>query len=171
MDGSALYEAIYQFSHYSPLVILVAAALDIFFLTGLLLYGVAMMSTVLMMHMTGMIGTEALIASAFLGTLSGNLVNYWVGRWFSETEFMRTRLARPRYQRAREQLRTQGLTWFMIIGRFITFTRPLYALLLGSARVSFKRFLWREVPLAFCWVTFWLLIILQGEEWFARFTS
>lgn len=171
MDGSGLYEAVYQFSHYAPLVILIAAALDIFFMTGLFLYGAAMMSTVLMMHMTGMIETEALIVSAFLGTVGGNLVNFWIGRWFSETEFIKTRLTRPRYQRAREHLRTRGLTLFMFIGRFVTFTRPLYALLLGSARISFKRFLWRELPLAFCWVTFWLLIVLQGEEWFERFAG
>lgn len=165
MDGATLYELAQQFSHYSPLVILVAAALDVFFLTGLLLYGAAMMSTVLMMHMSGMIGTEALIASAFAGTTIGNVVNYWIGRLFSETSFIEQRLARPRYQAAREQLRTRGLTVFMIIGRFITFTRPLYALLLGSARISFRRFIVREVPLALFWVSFWLLLILQGEEW------
>lgn len=169
MDGSGLYEAIYQFSHYAPFVILVAAALDIFFLTGLLLYGAAMMSTVLMMHMTGMISTEALIVAAFLGTVSGNVLNFWIGRLFSETAFIEKRLAQPRYQKAREQLRTRGLTLFMVIGRFITFTRPLYALMLGSARISFKRFMVREIPLAFFWVTFWLIIILEGERLFANF--
>tara|TARA_B100000508_G_scaffold98236_1_gene77079 strand:+ start:812 stop:1309 length:498 start_codon:yes stop_codon:yes gene_type:complete len=157
-------ELIYQFSPYAPAAILIAAALDIFFITGYILYGFAMLASVLMMYTSGMIGAEAILITAFLGTTIGNSINYWIGRFFGETEFVRKRLTQPRAQKARHFLQHRGLIIFMVIGRFITFTRPMYALILGSMRIKFRRFLMYEIPLAFFWVAFWLFIILQGEE-------
>ena len=98
MDPTGLYDSIYAVSHYAPLVIVVAACLDIFFMTGLLLYGIAMMSTVGMMHMSGMISTEELLLSAFAGTVIGNVTNYWYGRLFGETAFIKKRLESKRLQ-------------------------------------------------------------------------
>lgn len=157
-------EFIYQLSPYAPAAILIAAALDIFFITGYILYGFAMLTSVLMMYTTGMISAEAILVAAFLGTMTGNTTNYWVGRLFGETKFVTKRLAQPRAQKARHFLQNRGLIIFMVIGRFITFTRPMYALILGSMRIRFRRFLMYEIPLAFFWVAFWLFIILQGEE-------
>ena len=171
MDGTWLYETIYSVSHYAPLVIIVAAILDIFFMSGLILYGVAMLSTVGMMHMSGMISTGELIASAFVGTTVGNTANYWVGRLFGETAYIQRKLQTPKIEKAQSFLRTRGLLVFMIIGRFITFTRPLYAVVLGSMQIRFHRFIIREIPLALFWVTFWLLILLEGEYIYSLLTS
>lgn len=156
-------ELIYQLSPYAPAAILIAAALDIFFITGYVLYGFAMLSSVLMMHTTGMISAETILMSAFTGTVLGNSTNYWVGRLFGETEFVKKRLEHPRMQKARHFLQHRGLVIYMFIGRFVTFTRPFYAVLLGSMRIKFRRFLMYEIPLAFFWVAFWLFIILQSE--------
>lgn len=171
MEGLPLYDTIYQLSHYAPLVILIAALLDIFFMTGLILYGAAMMSTVLMLHMSGMISTQELIVSAFIGTTIGNILNYWTGRLFGETAFIQNRLDTPRLRKTKHFLQSRGLIVFMTTGRFITFTRPLYALLLGSLQIKFSRFLAVELPLALFWVTFWLLVILEGEYLIERFWS
>ena len=171
MDFTIFYDSLYEVSHYAPLVIFIATVLDIFFITGYIFYGAAMLSSVLALHMSGMIGTEALLVVAFFGTVIGNSVNYWVGRLFGQTAFVQKRLQHPRAQKAEGFLRTRGLTLYMVIGRFITFTRPLYALILGSMSIRFDRFLIREIPLAFFWVSFWLLVILQGEELWLRFTT
>lgn len=171
MDGGWLYNTVYEISHYAPLVILIAATLDIFFMTGYILYGAAMLSTVLMMHMTGMITTEALIASAFLGTVTGNIANYWAGRLFGETVYLQKKLQSPRLQKTQSFLRSRGLLIYMIVGRFITFTRPIYAVVLGSMQIRFDCFLIREIPLALFWVTFWLLLILEGEAVLLKYIS
>tara|TARA_B100000508_G_scaffold95333_1_gene74521 strand:+ start:7084 stop:7581 length:498 start_codon:yes stop_codon:yes gene_type:complete len=156
-------EFIYQFTPYAPAAILLASALDIFFVTGYLLYGFAMLGSVLMMYTTGMISVEAILMSAFLGTTLGNTANYWTGRLFRETAYVNKKLNHPRMQKARHSLQHRGIIFYMTIGRFITFTRPLYALLLGSLGIKFRRFLAYEIPLALFWVSFWLFIILQGE--------
>jgi len=171
MEATWLYESIYNVSHYAPLVICVAALLDIFFVTGLLLYGIAMLSTVGMMHMSGMITTPELLVSAWVGTITGNVINYWTGRLFGKTIFVQKRLNDQRLHRVQEFLHTRGLVLFMILGRFITVTRPLYALLIGSVKIRFRRFIAVEIPLALFWVTFWLLILHQGEAVYLRAIS
>lgn len=170
MEANWLYDTLYNLSHYAPIVILIAAALDIFFVTGLFLYGFAMLSTVGMLHATGMISTQALIVSAFIGTVSGNICNYWAGRLFNNTRFIQSKLESKQAKRAQSFLNSRSLFLYMIVGRFITFTRPLYALLLGSLQVSFRTFLSREIPLALFWVTFWIVIILQGERLYELIT-
>ena len=168
MDASGLYDTLYNLSHYAQLVIAIAAFLDIFFATGLILYGFAMLSTVGMLHMTGMITTTELVISATIGTVTGNVCNYWIGRLFGTSSFIKKRLQSPTMQKLQISLRSRGLLPFMIISRSITFTRPLYALFLGSLNISFRRFIVREIPLAFLWVSFWIVIILQGEELYSR---
>lgn len=170
MDLTSLYDWLFHLSPFTPLIVCAATVLDIFFLTGFIFYGAAMMSAILMLLMTNMISVEALLISAFIGSTLGNVVNYWVGRSFGTTEFVTKRLQNQKIQRFEQFLERRGLLVFMIVGRFITFTRPLYALLLGSLGVSFRRFLVRELPLTLVWVSFWLWVILQGEsvltKWF-----
>ncbi len=171
MNAESAYNFIYSIAPYAPLVILIASTLDIFFVTGYILYGAAMMSSVLMLHASGMISTEMLVVAALTGTLLGNTGNYWAGYWFGETQFIQKKLKNPKVQHAKEKFMNRGLCIFVFIGRFITFTRPAYALLLGSMKVSFSKFITTEVPIAFIWVVFWLCIILQGESLYFHLTS
>jgi len=164
-----IYNFIYPIAPYAPLVVLVATFLDIFFITGLILYGAAMLSMVLILHSSGMIGTELLIVSAFTGTILGNTCNYCVGYWFSETRFVQAQLQKPRMSLLREKLTKRGLLVFIFIGRFVTFTRPLYALFLGSIKIPFSKFILKELGIALFWVVFWILLILQGESLYSRF--
>lgn len=163
MLGDFLYAYIYTIAPYAPLLIIVASALDIFFITGFLLYGVAMMGTVLMLHVNDMISVQSLIITAIVGTLLGNVANYWVGYWFGEAAFIQKKLSHPRIQKLRNKMLKRGLWLFIIVTRFITFTRPFYALLLGSLKIPFAKFIVREIVIASVWVIFWLIIILQSE--------
>lgn len=162
-------ELIYELSHYAPLVIFVAATLDIFFLSGYILYGGATLGAIGMMHMSGMISVPEIIAAALTGTLFGNQINYWVGRLFNTTSFVQKRLETKRAQKAFGWLRSRGLLSYMVVGRFITFFRPIHAVILGAFNIRWHRFVSYDIPLSFIWVTFWLTIILYGEKLYLQF--
>ena len=159
-----MLELITQLSPYAPVAILVASALDIFFVTGLFLYGAAMMSSIAMMHATGMISLEMIIISAYGGTLLGNTLNYYAGRLFGETKFVIRKLQNPKVEKVHAFLQSRGLFIFIFGCRFFAFTRPLYALVLGSLKISFFRFFSYELIIALVWILFWLFVLLQGEK-------
>ncbi len=162
-----MFEFIQGLSHVAPLIIFVAAALDIFFITGLFLYGFAMLSTIAMMYSSGMITLEMIIVSAYAGTVVGNSLNYGAGRLFKEAPPVERKLAHPKVEKARGFLQSRGLFLYMLICRFIAITRPLYALLLGSLQIKFRRFIFYELIIAFFWIVFWLFILKQGDVFFS----
>lgn len=161
-----MFELIQQFSAYAPLIIFVAATLDILFLTGLILYGAAMIGSIGAMYSTGMISVEMIILSSYCGTVFGNCLNYGAGHIFREAPFISNKLNDPKVQKVKSILDKRSLPLFMVISRFIALIRPLYALVLGSLDISFKRFLFFELIIALFWVLFWLFIIVQGTKIF-----
>ena len=87
-----MYDTLYQLSHHAPLVIFMASVLDIFFLSGYILYGDATLGAVAMMHMSGMITVPEIIIAAVIGTVFGNQINYWLGHFFSTTTVIKKRI-------------------------------------------------------------------------------
>lgn len=164
-----MFEAVQNLSSFAPLVIFIASALDIFFVTGLFLYGAAMLSTIAMMHTTGMITVEMIVISAYGGTVLGNSLNYASGRLFKETKIVAKKLEHPKLLKAKSFLQSRGLFLYILICRFIAVSRPLYALLLGSMGIKFYRFLLYELIIALAWIIFWLFILVQGENLFSYF--
>ena len=162
-----MLDALYTLSPYAPVVIFVAATLDIFFVTGLILYGAAMLGLIAMMHTTGMITLEGIVVSAYAGTMLGNVLNYGAGRLFGEVPIVARKLQHPKLETGRAFLKTRGLFLFIIVCRFIAVTRPLYALLIGSLEISFRRFFLYEAFVALAWIIFWLIILVQGEMIYA----
>jgi membrane protein DedA with SNARE-associated domain len=157
-----MYEALYQLSHHAPLVIFIASVLDVFFLSGYILYGLATLSAVAMMHMSGMITVPEIIIAAVAGTVLGNQINYWLGRFFSTTAFIKKRIDTPRAQNATVFLQTKGLLVYMIIGRFVTFFRPIHGLILGTLNINPYRVLIYDLILSTLWVSVWLWVLLSG---------
>lgn len=164
-----MLEGILQSTQYAPLIIFIAAVLDIFFVSGLFLYGIAMMSLTAILYSTGVMTVEALLIASFSGTLFGNALNYYFGRFFRTREIVAKHLEHPKAIKARGFLRSRGLFVYVLACRFIAVTRPLYALLLGSLGISAKRFFLYEILIAFAWSAFWLYIIIQGEALFSYF--
>lgn len=158
-----MHEFLYQLSPYAPVVIFIATTLDVFFLTGLFLYGGAMLGSVAMMHATGMITAEMIIVSAYAGSMLGHSINYTAGRFFSHIPRVARTLEHKNARKARDYLRSRGLFIFMIFGCFVTITRPLYALLIGSLHIKFSRFFLYEAIISLFWIVFWLAVILYGE--------
>ena len=140
-----------------------ASVLDIFFLSGYILYGVATLGAVAVMHMTGMITVTEIIIAAVVGTIFGNQINYWLGRLFNTTSFIKKRIDTPRAQKAQMFLQTKGLLVYMAIGRFVTFFRPIHGVILGALNVSWKRVIVYDVLLSTLWVSVWLWLLLYGE--------
>jgi membrane protein DedA with SNARE-associated domain len=163
-----MFELIQQFASYAPAVIFIASVLDIFFVTGLFLYGAAMLGSIAMMYSTGMITLEMIIVSSYLGTLLGNSLNYFSGRMFDKAPFIERKLQHPKVQKVRKLLQTKSLFIYILVCRFIAVSRPLYALVLGSLKVNFGRFILYESLVALAWVIFWLFILVQGESLFSH---
>ncbi len=159
-----MLEFIYSLSEYAPFVIFVASVFDIFFATGLVLYGAAMLGSIAMMYTSGMITLELIIISAYMGTLLGNILNFFSGYYFAENKHVASKLQHPKIQTARKFLQSRGLFLFMLVCRFVAVSRPLYALLIGSLHIKFRRFIFYELIIAFFWVIFWLFILMQGEN-------
>ncbi len=140
-----------------------ASVLDVFFLSGYILYGIATLSAVAMMHMSGMISVPEIIIAAVAGTVFGNQINYWIGRLFSTTKMIEQRIDSPRAKKAKIFLETKGLLIYMIVGRFVTFFRPIHGLILGTLNISPYRVLIYDIALSILWVSLWLWVLLSSE--------
>lgn len=159
-----MYELLQITSDYATIAIFVAAVLDIFFLTGYFLYGATTMATILMFYSGGALSVPEIILYALFGTLTGNTLNYFAGRKFADTALTSKTLQSAAAEKARVFLRTRGLFLFILIGRFVTFLRPVYAVVLGSLSITYRRFILYESLIAFLWVTVWLWIMITGFD-------
>ena len=110
-----MFELIEQFAPYSPLVIFFASIFDIFFATGLFLYGAAMMGSIAMMYTTGMITIPEIIIASYAGTLIGNSLNYLSGRLFDKAPIVERKLQHPKIQKIKGYLQTKGLFLYILI--------------------------------------------------------
>lgn len=160
MDASAIA----QFADYTPLAIFLAAVFDVFFVTGYILYGFAMAGVIVALHASHMISTEGILTAAFFGTMLGNQINYWAGRLFGTAPFIKRTIEKPQAQKAVGFLRTRGLFVYILISRFVTFIRPIHAVILGVFNINYWRFLLYDIIVSLFWVTFWLILLLMGED-------
>jgi membrane-associated protein len=157
-------ELLYSFAAYAPLGVFTAAVLDIFFLTGYFFYGVTSIATILILYGGNFISVPEIVIYSLLGTLTGNTINFYAGQRFSTTKKVATILRSKAAETAREFLKTRGLFLFILFGRFITVARPIYALIIGTLSISYKRFLLYETLIAFFWVTLWLWLMITGLD-------
>tara|TARA_B100000508_G_scaffold75418_1_gene58831 strand:+ start:707 stop:1198 length:492 start_codon:yes stop_codon:yes gene_type:complete len=155
---------LYYLKPVAPLMIFVAAFFDTFIGTGYLLYGFALLATVGMMHMDGMVTVPEIIVAASLGTILASTTNYSIGRWFNHTAWVQRKLDTKPVRTLNRCLDRFGNWWFIVIGRSITFLRPSYALVLGLLHRPWRRFVMYESIIATIWVTFWAGIIILGEH-------
>jgi len=154
---------------YVPLILFVAAFLDVLCFTGLFIYGGAMVGGVLAFYLSGAVTVPEIVVSSTIGTLAGSSVNFYLGRYLGHHPRIKVFLEKPRAKKLTHFLTTKPLWLVILIGRFITLARPLYGLALGAAGTSPKKFFMYEVPIVIFWVALWLFILIQGEmivsEW------
>jgi len=151
---------------YTPLLIFVAAFFDVFCLTGLFLYGGAMLGSVAALLIAGLISPIEVTIAATLGTLLGSTTNFFIGYFGAQIPFVEKLLKNKGAVKIKEFTVKRHLFITMVVGRFITLARPLYGLVLGTLQTKPSRFFMYEIPIVFFWVVLWLFILIQGEKAF-----
>ena len=163
------FETLANLVPYTPLLVFVAAFVDVFFLTGLFLYGGAMVIGVIALIVSGLITPAEVVVAASLGTLFGSTLNFCAGYFGSQHPTIQKFLKKPGANKVRNFLVKRNLPVTILIARFITLARPLYGVVLGALRVSPRRFFMYEIPIVIFWVILWLVVLLQGEMLFRYF--
>lgn len=149
----------------APILILAASFLDTWMVTGYFLYGFALMGSVGVMHVSGMISAPEIILMAWIGTASASIVNFTLGHLGRHVSVSATPPSDPsRLARIQMYIRNHPLWLAILIGRSISITRPLYGFILGTAHVSPVRFVAWELPISLVWVCFWITVIILGEH-------
>ncbi|MEL6804779.1 MAG: VTT domain-containing protein [Bacteroidota bacterium] len=149
----------------APLLIALGAFVDVFFISGFILNGLALFTSAIYLHMSGAIDAPLLWAAAFTGTTLAGLLNYSIGYYFGTTRIVQSLTKSPAANRVLHRLSVEKhLFLCILICRFITFTRPVYALTLGAMHIAPRRFVLYEIVISFLWVGFWIGVLIFGEE-------
>ncbi len=157
-------EALTALLPYTPLLIFVAAFLDVFCLTGLFLYGGAMLGSVAALLIAGAISPIEVTVAATLGTLFGSTTNFFIGYFGAQVPFVEKLLQKKGAKKIKDFTVRRHLFITIVVGRFITLARPLYGLVLGTLHTKPRRFFMYEIPVVFFWVVIWLGVLIQGEK-------
>jgi len=111
-----------------------------------------------------------LVASAVIGTLTGNATGYALGRrWGArilDSRLLQRLLGSP-IRTAREFMARRG-EWAIVLGRLTMPTRIVVPFLAGAARLPYRRFVLFDVPATVTWATGWTLLgFWLGGSWAA----
>lgn len=158
MDPVALVEQWAQ----TPVILIVLAGvialLESLALVGLAVPGVVMLTAAASLAGNAQIPPAALLLSAFIGAVVGDLLSYWLGHAQSQ------RIHRwwP-FDRHPEWL-SKGQTFFarhgalsVVLGRFIGPIRPVVPMVAGMMRMPLSRFVFCNVLSALAWAPIYLL--------------
>lgn len=146
-------------SSHAPALIFIASFFDIFFISGYLFYGFAMIGSVGMLLANDMISFQALVITASAGSIMANTVNFFIGKYLGSTAYIKKRIHKITTGKIAELADTKNLFIFMAVCRFFAFFRPAYGILLGTLNVSSKKFILYESIIGFSWVIFWGCLI------------
>lgn len=117
----------------------------------------------------GQLGMISTLASAFLGSVCGISISYWLGRkgglFLIHRYGHRVRVTPEKIERVGQWLRRSG-RWGFIIGYFIPGVRHLTALAAGTVRLKYSVFATFAYAGALLWsITFITGGFFLGREW------
>ncbi len=139
-------------------LIALAAAVDVFFLTGMWFSGTFLLVVIGTIYTRGDATFWLIVPVIFIFTVLTNYGNFLLGRHGSHLPLIAKQLQKPRAQAVRDKLQSltpRSLFVTMFIGRFVGVIRPLYGLVLGASHVSPLRFFINEVILSAAWTIGW----------------
>ena len=118
---------------------------------------------------TGRLGFAPTIASAFLGSICGISISYWLGRrggFFLISRYgYKVHITPERIERVRQWLDHSG-RWGLVIGYFIPGVRHLTALVAGATRLKYPVFATFAYAGGLLWSTTSVGIgFFLGKEW------
>lgn len=155
-------------SEYGTLLIVVAAFFDELVFTGFVLQGYTMAGVIVGLYTTGSVTLPQIVVTAILGSYSASLINFALGYHGQKIKAVANIANGKKAIWLKEKLEQRGLFMFMLICRFVTITRPIYAVFLGTLRIPVQKYLFFEFVVGLIWVLFWSLMILFGAELFTR---
>lgn len=151
-------------SQYGPLLVLCAGFFDELVFTGFVLQGYALTGTIAGLYATASITLSQMFVAAVAGSYTASIINFSVGYHGKKIKLVEKATSGTKADWLREKLAEKGLFVFMLICRFITITRPIYAVFLGTLHIPVKKYLLYEFMVGTIWVGFWSLMILFGAE-------
>lgn len=155
----------------SPTILLLIVAaislLESLALVGLLLPGVVLLTAAASLAGHQEIAMFPLLASAFIGAVTGDGLSFWLG--YSQREHVRSMWPLSRYPQWLEQ----GQTFFdrygtlsILIGRFVGPIRPVIPLVGGMMQMSPRLFILANLTSALLWAPAYILPgYLLGHAW------
>jgi len=149
---------------HSVYFVLIGSFVDVFFLTGYIFYGFALLSSVAILYASGLINASEVIIFAYIGTMTASYTNYAIGYYFGRTKLIKKITDGSKAQKIEKYFTDHRLLVVMIISRFVTLIRPAYMVVLGAMQIAPKRVLFYEAVIAFCWVTFWAGVFIFGSQ-------
>lgn len=151
-------------ANYGVFLILAAAFFDELVLTGFVLQGYTLAGAIVGLYATGSITITEIVVTAIAGSYTASVINFTLGYHGRRVRYIENATSGPKALWLQEKLQKRGLFLFMLICRFITITRPIYAVFLGTIRVPLQKYLVYEFIVGVIWVLFWSMVVLFGTE-------
>ena len=141
--------------------LLIAAFIDVFFVTGIFFSGLFLLAMVGTLYTTGEIGLWETIPFLWVGSWLGNLSNFFAGKQLTHLSVVRRTLANPRVAKLQE--RASGIHFVSFVGlvlisRALGMVRPFYGLAFGAADIKTIRFVTAETIAVSIWVFSWITL-------------
>ena len=149
---------------YAPLALVVSGFVEVFFVTGYIIYGFALSSAVVVLHAAGQITYLEIIIYSYIGTLLGSYANFATGWFLADWPIARKFTDSPKALQIRAALIKHNLFMAMTVCRFVTILRPACMIMLGTLKLPPKRVLIYEAIIAFVWVVLWSTILVLGSD-------
>jgi len=117
----------------------------------------------------GRLHPGATIAAAFLGSIAGTSLSYWIGRTLGHRAVLRfgkyIGATQQRMDRVHRWFQKAG-EWLLVFGYFIPGVRHFTALIAGASKLEFRTFATFAWSGAAVWVGVFLLLgYFVGENW------
>lgn len=154
-----MIETIIQFG---IIAICMAAFLDVVVFTGVIFNGVLLLGVATTFFSIGSASGLEIFILAFVGSYTASVANFIFGKRFSNSKKMINIWSSRAGNVVRGRLNGSALLPSMLVLRFITLSRPVYACMLGTMNVSLRKFLALEFIASLVWVGFWTLILVNG---------
>ena len=142
-------------------VIFLAAFLDSFLFTGLIVYGMALFGTGFYLLSNDLVGIYEIVIFAFLGAVVSGQIGYFLGKIVKEKIFNiwpLNKCSATLKEKGHNLIENYGF-WGVLFGRFIAPLRPLVPVISAILGMSYKKFLIADLVSCFVWVVAWSALL------------